>query len=129
MGVDFDGASIEKCGLVTPTAHGFESGLIKHGVAFKDLQGANRAIGADEGVEFDAAFATGLASQRGKSGFDAMNEHGGIDLCDADDAGCGDVWNGGTWASIGGESDTFGAFWAGAVTDQIWTSGGVTLLY
>ena len=60
MGIDFDGAPIEQCGFVTPLAHGVESGLIKHGVAFEDLQGANCAVGADEGVELDAAFATGL---------------------------------------------------------------------
>ena len=58
--VDFDGAPIEKCWLVSPLAHGIESRLIEHGVAFEDLQGANGAVGADEGVEFDAAFAAGL---------------------------------------------------------------------
>jgi hypothetical protein len=60
VGVDFDGASIEKCGFVTPLTDGVESGLKKEGVAFEDLQGANCAVGVDEGVEFDAAFATGL---------------------------------------------------------------------
>ena len=60
MGVDFDGAAIEECGFVTPLAHGVESGLKEEGVAFEDLQGANCAVGVDEGVELDAAFATGL---------------------------------------------------------------------
>ena len=60
MGVDFDGAPIEKCGFVTPLAHGVQSGLKEEGVAFEDLQGANCAVGVDEGVELDAAFATGL---------------------------------------------------------------------
>jgi hypothetical protein len=59
--IDFDGAPIEKCGFVTPLAHGIESRWIKHGVAFEGLQRADCAIGADEGVELDAAFATGLA--------------------------------------------------------------------
>jgi hypothetical protein len=60
VSVDFDGAPIEECRFVTPLAHGIESRLIKHGVAFKDLEGANCAVCANEGVEFDAAFATGL---------------------------------------------------------------------
>ena len=37
VGVDFDGMPIEKCGFVAPLAHGVESRLIKHGVAFEDL--------------------------------------------------------------------------------------------
>jgi len=50
VGVDFDGAAIEECGFVTPLAHGVQRGLIKHGVAFEELQGANCAVGGDEGV-------------------------------------------------------------------------------
>ncbi len=61
MGVDFDGAPIEKRWFVTPLAHGIERGLMKHGIAFENLQRPNCAVGADEGVELDAAFATGLA--------------------------------------------------------------------
>jgi hypothetical protein len=60
VGVDFDSAPIEKCGFVTPLTDGVESGLKKEGVAFEDLQRTNCAVGVDEGVEFDAAFATGL---------------------------------------------------------------------
>jgi hypothetical protein len=60
VGVDFDGAPIDKRWFVTPLAHGIERGLIKHGIAFESLQGANCAIGVDEGVKFDAAFAAGL---------------------------------------------------------------------
>jgi hypothetical protein len=58
--VDFDGAPIEKCGFVTPLAYGIEGGWIKHGLTFEDFEGANCAVSTDEGVEFDAAFATGL---------------------------------------------------------------------
>jgi len=57
--VDFDGVAIEEGGFVTPLAHGVESGLIKHGVAFEELQGANGAVGGDDGVKFDAALAAG----------------------------------------------------------------------
>ena len=41
-------------------AHGIECGLMKHGIAFENLQRPNCAIGADESVEFDAAFPAGL---------------------------------------------------------------------
>jgi hypothetical protein len=58
--VDFDGTPIEKCWLVSPLAHGIESRLIEHGVAFEELQGANCAVGGDDCVQFDAAFAAGL---------------------------------------------------------------------
>ena len=61
MGVDFDGAPVEKRWFVTPLAHGIERRWIKHGVAVEELQGANCTVDADEGVEFDAAFAAGLA--------------------------------------------------------------------
>jgi len=117
--VDFDGASIEQSGFVTPLAHGIESGLIKQGVAFEGLQRANCAVGADEGVEFDAAFAAGLTGQRGENGLHAMNEHGRVDVCDVHDPGCGDVWNSRTGAGINGKSDTFGALWTDAVADRI----------
>ena len=84
MGVDFDGAAIEKSGFVTPLANGVEGGLIKRGVAFEELQGANGAVGGDEGVEFDAAFP--MTGQRGVDRLDAMNEHGGVEVRYADDA-------------------------------------------
>src|ERR1700730_11683591 len=46
-----------------------------------------------------------------------MNEHGWVDVCDVYDAGRGYFWDGGMWTGIGGESLTFGAFWAGAFHD------------
>src|ERR1700676_649908 len=46
-----------------------------------------------------------------------MNEHGGVNVCDVHDAGCGDIWNGKMRARIGRESGTFGAFWTGAFDD------------
>jgi hypothetical protein len=71
-------------------AHGIESGLKKHGVAFEDLQGANSAVDADEGVEFDAAFTTGLTRQRGENGVHAMDQQGWVDVGDVHDARRGD---------------------------------------
>jgi len=60
VGVDFDGAPIEKRWFITPLAYGIERGLIKHRIPFESLQGANCAIGVDESVKFDAPFAGGL---------------------------------------------------------------------
>lgn len=110
MGVDLDGAPIEKCGFVTPLAHGVQSGWIKHGIAFEDLEGANCAVGADEGVEFNAAFATGLTGQRGEDGLYAMNEHGGVEVSDVHDARCGSGWDYGLTAALADEFGAAGTF-------------------
>ena len=117
MGVDFDGAAIEECGLVAPLAHGVESRWIKHGIAFDDLQGANCAVSADEGMEFDAAFATGLAGQRGENGFDAMNEHGGVEVCDVHDAWWGRGWDYGLNTALAEELGASSAFWTSVFDD------------
>jgi hypothetical protein len=115
--VDFDGAPIEEGGFVTPLAHGAESRWIKYGIAFDDLQGANCAVDADEGMKFDAAFATGLAGQRGENGLHAMNEHGRVEVCDVHDAWRGRGWDYGLNAALAEELDASSAFWTSVFDD------------
>jgi len=68
--VDFDGMGhLEMWGCIAiwlTASRGIEKTFL---VAFEDLQGANSAVDADEGVEFDAAFTTGFdAAAWGKMG-------------------------------------------------------------
>jgi hypothetical protein len=68
-------------------------------------------------VKFDAAFAAGLTGQRREDRLNAMNEHGGVEVGDADDARCrirGDDRLNATSADEFGASDTF---WTGVPDD------------
>jgi hypothetical protein len=89
VGVNLYGTAVERGRLVTPLTYGVESGLSKHRVAREKLQGADRAIGGDDGVQFDSAFAASLQCERRKHRFDAVDEHGRVEMADADDGWLG----------------------------------------
>jgi len=108
VGVDFDGQTVEDGGFVAPLADGVEGRLIKEGVAFEDLEGADGAVDGDDRVEFYCAFVADLKRERGVGGLDAMREHGGIDVRDVDGVGSGRARDGGLGAS-GVERDAAGA--------------------
>jgi hypothetical protein len=121
--VDCDGVPIERCGFVAPVAHGVESRLIKHGVAFEDLQGTNRAVGTNEGVEFDATFTTSLTGQRGENRLDTMDQEGGVDVGDVHDARCGSLRDYGLNTTFANKLGASGAFWTcSSAFDDICTS-------
>ena len=87
--VDFDGVPVEEGGLVTPLAYGIQSRLIKQRIATDPLNRANGAIGCDDGLEFDAAFASVLPGQRGEDRLYAVYEYRRIEMRDVHDAGRG----------------------------------------
>lgn len=105
VGVDFDGAAVEDGGAVAPLANGRKSGLDEQGIAGDNFERFDGAVGGDEGVKFDAAFATNLPWKRGIDGLNTVDELGHLDGF-ADGTTLGLLGN-----SIGGRSDRMGFRW------------------
>jgi hypothetical protein len=113
VSVDFHGISIEEGGFVTPLPDGVESGLIKQRVALNELERTNGAVGGDDGVKLDGSFAAHLARKRGINGFDAVNEHGGIEMAEVENGRRWRARNRGLRIVVAEEANAFAAFDSG----------------
>lgn len=74
--VDFDGLAVENRRAVAPLTDRIERGLHKKWIAIGHLQGLDRAVDGNDGVQFDAAFAADLPGERRIDGINAPDEHG-----------------------------------------------------
>jgi hypothetical protein len=80
--VDFDGLAVEDGGAVAPFADCGERGLVEEWIARDDFQGLDGAVGRNDGVQFDAAFAAELFRQSGIEGVNATREQSRLDRTD-----------------------------------------------
>lgn len=76
VGVDFDGLAVEDGGAIAPLTDGIESRLNQERIARDGFQHLDGAVGGNDGVEFDAAFAVELNGDVRIKWLDAANQHG-----------------------------------------------------
>jgi len=89
VGLDFDRLGAEEGWAIAPLADGVQCGVDEERVAAQRFQRGNGAVAGDDGVKLYSALNALLTGDWGVEGFDAADEHRGLDALAAANDGRG----------------------------------------
>ena len=80
VGIYLDGLAVEIGRAIAPLADGIERGWVEQWVAREDFERLDRAVGGDDGVEFDVGLVTKNDAESRKCRLDAVDQESRFDV-------------------------------------------------